>query len=152
MWDSKESFFQFTLYMVLKLCVYFNTKFPPYLSSCFNMKPISKFTGIFLLVVCVNFHYTDCLPSLNSNKIYQRWIIMRLNFKLARSLSSSKLCIELRFQRILKDFFMMIKSCGIQSRLLQKLIKSYGIQLRQLRFFFQSNKICWYSIEISHHF
>lgn len=27
-------------------------------------------------------------------------------------------CIGLRFQRILKDFFMIKKSCGIQSRLL----------------------------------
>jgi hypothetical protein len=39
-------------------------------------------------------------------------------------------CIGLRFQMILKDFFMIKKSCGIQSILLQKLNKSCGIQLR----------------------
>jgi hypothetical protein len=39
-------------------------------------------------------------------------------------------CIELRFQRILKDFFIITKSCGIQSRLLQKLNKFCDIQWR----------------------
>jgi hypothetical protein len=35
---------------------------------------------------------------------------------------------------------MIIKSYGIQSRFLQKLNKSYGIQLRQSRFFFKAIK------------
>jgi hypothetical protein len=35
----------------------------------------------------------------------------------------------------------MIKSCGIQSKKFQKLIKSYGtIELRQSRFFFKATK------------
>jgi hypothetical protein len=43
-------------------------------------------------------------------------------------------------QGILKDFFMIRKSCGIESRVLWNLNKSYGIQLRQSRFFFKAIK------------
>jgi len=57
-------------------------------------------------------------------------------------------CIGLGFQDILKDFLMVIKSCGIQSRLLWNIKKSHGIQSRQSRFFFQGNQIPWYSIKI----
>ena len=38
-------------------------------------------------------------------------------------------CIQLGFQWILKDFFMMTKSCGIQLGFLKTLKKSSGIQL-----------------------
>jgi hypothetical protein len=55
-------------------------------------------------------------------------------------LDQIQLGIGLRFQRILKDFLIIKKFCGIQSRLLQKLEKSCGIQLRQLRFFFNATK------------
>jgi len=57
-------------------------------------------------------------------------------------------CIGLGFQDILKDFLMVIKSCGIQSRLLWNITKSCGIQLKQSRLFFKGNKICCYSIKI----
>jgi hypothetical protein len=59
-------------------------------------------------------------------------------------------CIGLRFKWILKDFFMLKNFISIQSRLLLNQIKSFGIQSRQLRFFFQGNEIRCYSIEISH--
>jgi len=56
-------------------------------------------------------------------------------------------CIQLGFRRILKDFSMMKKSCGIQSRLLFKLKKSSGIRLGFSRLLKQSLEILWYSIK-----
>jgi hypothetical protein len=67
-------------------------------------------------------------------------------------LSKTFRCIELGFHGILKDFSIIKKSCGIESRLLWNLKKSCAIQLRQIRFFFQGNEISWYSIEISYDF
>jgi hypothetical protein len=57
----------------------------------------------------------------------------------------------LRFQKILKDFFITKESCGNESGFLWNVKKICGIQLRQLNFFFQGNEIRWYSIEISHY-
>ena len=56
-------------------------------------------------------------------------------------LLDSKTCIQLRFQRILKDFFKIKKFLGIQSRLLRNLKHSCGIQLGFSWFFNESNKI-----------
>jgi len=47
----------------------------------------------------------------------------------------------LGFEKILKDFFMMKKSWGIQSKLLFKLKKSSGIQLGFSRLLKQSLEI-----------
>jgi len=82
----------------------------------------------------------------NRKQIRKQIFLVKL---LVQLLCQSKRCIELRFQRILIDFFMIRKSCGIESRLLWNLNKSCDIQSRQLRLFFQCIKIHWYSIKIS---
>jgi ribulose 1,5-bisphosphate carboxylase large subunit-like protein len=64
------------------------------------------------------------------------FVALNVSFKLKVVLTKIQIDVTkrigLRFHKILKDFFMIKKSCGIQSRLLQKFNKSCGIQLRQL--------------------
>jgi hypothetical protein len=45
-------------------------------------------------------------------------------------------CIELGFEGILKDFLMIKKYCGIESRFLWSLNKSCGILIKTIKIFF----------------
>jgi len=103
---------------------------------------------VMLTSITLTFSATKVLMLGPSTKVYF-WLVFYKQKWVNYHICHYKGCIRLRFQRILKDFFKIKKSSGIQLRLLYNVNKSCGIQLRQSGFFCLGNKICWYSIEIS---
>jgi len=88
--------------------------------------------------------------SQNTDKVETEKLYPSTFLSISLCFNSLRGCIGLRFQWILKDFFVLKKFCGIQSRFLRNVKHSCGIQLGFSRFCNESNKIWWYSIKILH--